>query len=301
MLGESFFEDKMGVVLEDIEEAGIARESEGALLIFFPDEKKPPLMVRKSDGATLYATRDLATDRYRKATYGADVRIVNEVGVEQTLYFQQLFEAEEMLGYFPRDQRVHVAHGHYRFKEGKMATRKGNVIWLEDLLDEAVARAAEIKGETAEAVGVGAIKFNDLKREARLQIIFDWDEILNLKGDSGPYLQYSAVRAGAVMEKAAAEGVAEGFGTPETDVTDVERVLYRFGETVERAAADYAPNVIAGYLLELAAAFHSYYAKERIVDATSATSPYRLAMTHAVNVVIRNGLRLLGIEAPEKM
>lgn len=300
-IGESFFEDKMAAVLEDIAKAGIARESDGALLIFFADEKMPPLMVRKSDGATLYATRDLATDKYRRDTCGADITVVNEVGIEQSLYFQQLFEAEELLGYFKKSRRVHVAHGHYRFKEGKMSSRKGNVIWLEDLLNEAAARAREINPDTAEAVGIGAVKFNDLKREPKNDIVFDWDEILNLKGDSGPYLQYTAVRAKAILEKAAAEGVAESLETPETDINEVERLLYRFPEAVEKAGADYAPYFIANYLLGLAAAFNGYYAKNRIVEAGNPVSPYRIALAHAVLSVTRAGLGLLGIDSPEKM
>ena len=223
------------------------------------------------------------------------------MGIEQALYFTQLFEAEEMLGYFPKSQRVHVAHGHYRFREGKMATRKGNVIWLEDLLNEASARAAELNPDTAEAVGIGALKFNDLKREPKNQIIFDWEEILNLKGDSGPYLQYTAVRARAILDKAQAEGVAESTASPEAEANEIERALYRFGETVEKAAAEHAPNILAGYLLDLATAFNGYYAHNRVVDAASDTSPYRVTMTHAVMVVMRNGLRLLGIESPDRM
>jgi len=301
--GESFYENKMGEVLEDIKNKNLGKESEGAFLIFFPDETKlNPLMITKKDGSSLYALRDLTTDKWRKKEYGDDIKIINEVGTEQSEYFKQIFEAEEMLGYFTKEQRIHLAHGLYRFKDGKMSTRKGNVIWLDDIINEAVSRASTINSDVSEEVGIGAIKFNDLKRESKKDIIFDWEEIINLNGDSGPYLQYSYARAKSILEKAKDENikiettVPEGWGT-----TEVEKLLNRFPEIVMRSAEDFAPQQIANYLINLARSFNTFYGNTKIVDKDDLTSPYKLAITEAFSIVIKNGLNLLGIKSPEKM
>ncbi|MDP3661411.1 MAG: arginine--tRNA ligase [bacterium] len=301
MHGESFFEDKMQAVMKELEQKKLLKESEGAQLVFFPNEILPPLMILKKDGGTLYATRDLATDAWRKKEYGNGVTIINETGGEQSLYFRQIFMLEEMLGWFKSNERVHIGHGLTRGKEGKMSTREGNTIWLEEVLDEAVKRAEAINKDTAEIVGIGSLKFNDLKREAKQDIVFDWNDVLNMKGDSGPYLQYSYARAMSVLRKSppqlrrGAESTRRGGG-----VNELEHLLYRFPEIVERAGREYAPHFIATYLIELAGAFNGWYAKERILDAGEETK-YRLALTAAFAQVMKNGLWLLGITAPEKM
>ncbi len=299
--GESFYEDKMPAVLKDLEEKKMLQESEGAKLVFFEGEKYPPLMIQKKDGSTLYGTRDLAAARFRRETYGKDILVVNEAGAEQSLYFKQLIETERMLGYFEPGQRVHVGHGFYRFKDGKMSTRKGNVIWLEEIIKEAVERAADINKETAHIVGIGAIKFNDLKRDAKQDIVFDWDEIVNLKGDSGPYLQYSYARAQSIIEKATIEKIFSSCEHAPESVSDLEKVIYRFPEVVVRAGREFAPHYIATYLMELSALYNNYYAHNKIVDKTDPLSPYRVALTEAFAVVIKNGLFLLGIEVPARM
>lgn len=301
--GESFYEDKMANVITDVKKVGIARESEGAYLIFFADEKYPPLMLLKSDGSSLYALRDLAADKWRKKKYGQDTIIINEVGMEQELQFKQLFEAEKLLNYVKEGERVHVAHGLYRFKEGKMSTRKGNVIWLDDVLNEAIERAGLINKETAEVVAIGALKFNDLKREAKGDINFDWDEILNLKGDSGPYLQYACVRAKSILEKAKKEGIRAEINSnfEKATVGELPKLLIRFPEIVERAGKEYAPHYLATYLTELASSFSSFYAQGTIVDKKDEASSYKVALTEAFSIVMKNGLTLLGIKVPEKM
>lgn len=301
--GESFYEDKMQPVLLDVEKAGIAKESEGAYLVFFDEEKTklPPLMLTKKDGSSLYALRDLATDRFRKETYGSDVLVINEVGAEQSQYFRQIFEAEEMLGYFPKAQRVHVGHGLYRFADGKMSTRKGNVIWLDDILNEAEKRAAELNESTKAEVALAAIKFNDLKREAIKDIVFSWDEMLNLQGDTGPYLQYAHARAASIIEKAREAGIEPIVAHVLPEAGPVEKLLYRFPEIVSRAGMEYAPHQVATYLIELARAFSTYYAETKIVDKDDHLSPYKVGLTMAFKIVMKNGLSLLGIPAPEKM
>lgn len=294
--GESFFEDKMPAVIEELRQKDLLKKSEGAELVFFPQDKLPPLMVIKSDGSTLYATRDLATDKYRLATYGPEIIIINEVGSEQSLYFRQLFELEKMLGWFQSGQRVHIAHGLIRGKEGKLSTRKGDAIWLEEVLTEAVKRAGEFNPDTAEAVGIGALKYNDLKRESQKDIIFDWDDILNLEGNSGPYLQYTYARAKSLLTKAGAD---QATWSAPVVVGPLERLLYRFPEIVERSAQDYAPHHLCTYLYELASTFNNFYNQGKIIGASD--EAYRLALTDASAQILGTGLGLLGISAPELM
>ncbi len=307
-LGESFFGPFIPAVMAELEAKSLVEESEGAQVVFFEKnaqgkEKYPPALIKKKDGSTLYATRDLATDKYRIDTYGKDVTIVNEVGMEQSLYFKQLFEIERMLGWVVPGQRVHVAHGLYRFSDGKMSTRKGNVIWLEDILNEVIKRAEEHNADkaVAEAVGVGALKFNDLKRESSQDIVFDWDEMLNLKGDSGPYVQYVHARTCSLLNKAKEASVVAAFSNVPETIFDIERFLYRFPEVVARAGALYSPNILALYLLEIASRFNSFYAQGQIVSTDESSSSYKVAITEACKEVLRIGLTLLGIKTPEKM
>lgn len=298
-LGESFYLEKTKEVIALLEKTNFYKKSDDAYLVFFPEDKYPPLMIRKKDGSTIYATRDLAADLYRLKTYGPNLAIVNEVGVEQSLYFQQLFEIEKELGWFGYSDRIHVAHGLYRFKDGKMSTRKGKVIWVEDIIDEAIIKAEEFNPAVAREVGIGALKYNDLKRESRGDIIFDWAEILNLKGNSGPYLQYTYARIQSILARAEQEGI-KPVVTEVDEITNVEKLLYRFPEVVERACQDYAPHHIATYLYELASAFSAYYVDHQVVSPES-NSPYRVALAKAAGQVIKNGLTLLGIKSPAKM
>lgn len=302
--GEAFFEDKIKDILKELNDKKLLKESEGAKLIFFPKDKYPPLMILKQDRATLYATRDLATDKFRLEKYGKDIVVINEVGIEQTLYFKQLFEVEKMLGWFKEGQRIHKRHGHYRFKDEKMSTRKGNAIWLEDVLEEARKRAGKLGSEgekdTAEVVGIGAIKWNDLKRTSEQDIVFDWDDILNMQGDSGPYIQYAYVRTQSVLSKAQninLQSVSSFQLTPEE--LSLMRAAYRFPEIVESAAENFAPNILCNYLFDLAQKFNLFYQKCKIIGSKEQDS--RLSLTKAVGNIIKNGLNLLGISAPEKM
>lgn len=303
-LGEAFFEDKMKPVIEELTKKKLLKEGkEGAKLVFFKGEKYPPAMVVKKDGTSLYHTRDLATDRYRKVTYSPDL-IVNEVGLEQKLYFEQLYEMEKMLGWYKDEQRVHVGHGLIRFKEGKMSTRKGNVIWLEDVLNEAIDRAVKLGSEdkkTAEVVGIGALKWNDLKRDPKTDIIFDWGEMINMEGNSGPYLQYTYARAQSVLAKLKTQ--KSKVKIEPKDIKEVEslivRYLSQFPEVIAFAAKTYSPNILCNYLYNLAQKYNTFYNSNRIIDSDN--QEVRVEITKAVGQVLKNGLRLLGIEAPEKM
>lgn len=333
--GESFFEDKMTAVVDELQQKGFLQESKGARLVFFPEDKYPPLMILKNDGSTLYATRDLATDKFRLDKYGSDITIFNEVGAEQSLYFQQLFEIEQMLGWYKLGQRVHVGHGLIRFKDKKMSTRKGNVIWLEDVLQEAYSRVAEMSSDLSEKeiwkIAVGALKWNDLKRKMHLPMVFDWDELTNIKGNSGPYMQYTYVRCQSVLEKAQNEGIeavlTKNIGENNTDALNIIaecfdillnnksylnsqinideknilRNLNRYSDIVELSATEYAPHHIAIYLYELAQSFNTFYANHKIIDTNAQTTELRLAIVAAVALVIRHGLGLLGIQTVKKM
>lgn len=315
--GESHFENKMDEVIAELRAKNLLTESDGAQLVFFPGDEFPPLMILKKDGSTLYATRDLATDKFRLNTYGPDVTIINEVGAEQGLYFQQLFRTEELLGWVQPGQRVHVGHGHFRFAKGKMSTRKGNVIWLEDVLQEATQRAQslaesseksdrQLAQKNAAAIGTGALKWNDLKRSPHLDVVFDWDELLNMQGNSGPYMQYTAVRARSVLQKANIDlGELPALTQNLTNPTWSEgeqallKTLVQYPEYVASAAQEYAPHHLCTYLYNLAQTFNTFYNTHPIVG--SAEQAQRLALTAATLRVVQHGLEMLGMETVEKM
>ncbi|OGM33431.1 arginine--tRNA ligase [Candidatus Woesebacteria bacterium RIFCSPHIGHO2_01_FULL_44_21] len=299
--GESYFEHMIKPVIDELQEKGLLKSGEDdAKLVFFPDDKYPPLMIVKKDGTTLYATRDLATDKFRLDKYGRDVVIVNEVGAEQSLYFEQLFELEKMLGWVKEDQRVHIKHGFFRFVDRKMSTRKGDIIWLDDVIAQAIEKARKFGSDEklSKTVAVGALKWNELKRDPIKDIVFDWDEILSMDGNSGPYLQYTYARTASILSKVVPEkqSISEPFDEKEKSVA---RVLIHFPEIVQSAAINYSPHVLANYLFSLAQEFNSFYNAERVLGHEREEA--RLLLTEAVGNVIKKGLDLLGIEAPEKM
>lgn len=311
--GESFFEPFLSDLIEELKASGLAKEGkEGAYLIFFPNDQYPPLMIQKKDGSTLYATRDLATDRWRsqQARYenadGSNPIIVNEVGAEQALYFQQLYAAENLLGWFQAGERVHVKHGLFRFKEGKMSTRKGNVIWLTEVLDKALEKALTLSEsqEIAEAVSISALKWNDLRRRSDLMIHFDWDEMLNLQGNSGPYLQYSYARTCSVLRKAKEAGLRvekelQGISYNEEEAALLS-LLSEFKTSLRRATEEFSPYLLCAYLYQLAQTFNTFYNKHSILTS-SAERQFRLQLTTAVSLIMKKGLELLGMVALEKM
>ena len=328
--GESFFEDKKIFMLDELKKKNLLVESNGAKLVFFPNDQFPPLMIIKNDGATLYATRDLATDKFRLEKYGKDIVVINEVGAEQSLYFQQLYKLEEMLGWFDKDQRVHIKHGMYRFKDQKMSTRKGNVIWLEDVLRDAFLRANDIamqsgtrkisenherlshfhlsgqdeREKVTKAVAIGALKWNDLRRSSQQDIIFDWDDILNMEGNSGPYMQYTYARCVSVIAKSTTSNDLSIFRNIDKFTAEeqlVLRTLYKFPEVVVEAGENFAPNLIANYLYDLAQKYNLFYQKVPILNSEENEKRFRLGLTAATAQVLKNGLTLLGIPVLEKM
>jgi len=306
--GESYFEDKMKPIIDELNEKKLLKTSKGAKIVEFPGDKLPPFMIMKQDGATLYSTRDLATDKFRliNPRYGKDVKIINEVGAEQSLYFRQLYETEKMLGWVSEDQRVHVKHGLYRFKDMKMSTRKGNTIWLEEVLEEAEKRAQTLGEKTSlkdgvnvSAVGIGALKWNDLKRSSHLDIVFDWDEILSMQGNSGPYMQYTYVRCLSVLNNQKISEFKDVVAND--DELTIMRMLVKFPEVVMSAALQYAPHYVCTYLYELGQKYNLFYQKHNILKAEKNVKEFRLALTAATSHVIKTGLNLLGIEVVQKM
>ncbi|OGC55314.1 arginine--tRNA ligase [candidate division WWE3 bacterium RIFCSPHIGHO2_01_FULL_48_15] len=313
--GESFYEDKMPAVIAEVRSKGLSRKSDGAEIVEF--ENLPPAILVKSDGTTTYFTRDLATIKFRLEKWKPQF-ITYEVGADQKLHFQQVFEAAKKLGWGEGCHFFHVAHGLIRLPAqaglpaGKMSTRLGQTIKLEDVLEEAIARAKKLTGgddEISRSVGVGAIKYFDLSHQPQTDIMFDWEKLFLLEGNSAPYLQYTYARARSVLEKARSGGSvvrwSGGSVTKQLNNQTTEqpllRWLYRFPESLDTAAENYSPNLVCNYLFELAQRFNSFYAKAPILKAEKDQRELRLALTAATAQVIKNGLSILGIDAPEKL
>ncbi|RHF67553.1 arginine--tRNA ligase [Streptococcus parasanguinis] len=308
--GEAFYNDKMDEAVQILEEKGLLKESKGASIVELDDVNLPPAMIKKSDGATLYITRDIATAIYRARTYNF-VKNIYAVGQEQSNHFRQLKAVLKKMGFDWSDDMVHVDFGLVTKNRQKLSTRKGNIILLEPTLQEAISRAKaqieeknpelENKEEVAHAVGVGAVKFYDLKTDRRNGYDFDLEAMVSFEGETGPYVQYAYARIQSILRKA-------NF-TPSTDATyslsdpeswEIIKLLQDFSRVVKRAAENYDPSLIAKYAINLAQAFNKYYAHSRILDE-SPERESRLALSYSTAVVLKEALRLLGVDAPEKM
>lgn len=315
VLGESFYQGKMMSIIKEANKKKIVIKSQGALIIKYPGDKLPPAIILKSDGATNYFTRDLATVQYRLKTWKPDL-IIYEVGVEQSLHFKQLFWATELLGWAKRNKFFHMAHGLYRSKQGKLSTRKGKIIHLEIVLQEAIDRAKKIieqsetskdlsnkeKEKIAQTVGIGAVKYNDLSQHYSKNIVFSWDKILNLKGNSGPYLQYTIARCKSVLRKSKTKINFKQIDNINSEEKDILRTIYRFPEIVQEAADKFSPNLICNFAFDLAQKYNLFYQKHTIIKAkTDNLKMFRLGLTTVVAQILKNSLSLLGISAPEKM
>ena len=317
-LGESFYEPILKNVVEEVKKKGLAKKSRGAWIVEFPNEELPPAILLKSDEATNYFTRDLATIQYRLKKWKPNL-ILYEVGAEQSLYLKQLFWTAELLGWAKRERFHHVAHGLYRTKEGKFSTRKGQTVHLEEVLEDAINRAREIieqsetarglptkeKETVAKAVGIGAVKFNDLLQNPSGDIVFDWDKMLNLKGNSAPYLQYTYARAKSILRKSNLARPSYSHLGPakfEKEEMDVLRYMYRFPEIVAEAAKLFSPNLVAQFAVELAQKYNAFYNKLPVLQAeTEEQKQFRLTLTSSVAQLLQNSLHLLGIETLERM
>jgi len=314
-LGESFYQPMLKGVISEALEKGIAIHSQGAVIIPLDKYNLPPFMIRKTDGATLYGTTDLAAVKYRVNKWKAD-KIIYVVANEQAGHFQQLFKAGELMGYIKGGIAEHVKFGMVLGADGKkFSTREGKVILLEDLLGEAIGRARKIveeknpklsnreKEKIAKAVGIGAIKYNDLSQNRLTDITFNWDRMLDFRGNSAPYLQYAYARIKSILRKSKA---SKGFKLDSKLLKNekelaVLRQLVLFDEIIERAGEEFMPNIIADYLYKLANNFNAFYENVPVLGAEKDVRFARLGLISGVAIVIKNGLKLLGIETLKRM
>ncbi len=312
-LGESFYEGMLEGVIDELGEKGITKKSQGATIIEFED--MPPAMVKKSNGTTTYLTRDLATIHYRLNKWQPDL-IVYEVGADQTLHFKQLFRISQKLGWTNKIRLVHVAHGLIRWPEGKFSTRKGDTIHLKEVIDKATEEAkrlaetssvvkklpVEEKEEVIKAVAIGGIKFSDLLADPRRDIIFDWEKIMSLEGDSGPYVQYTFARAKSVLEKTEVRE-QKNIEAPSGQINDDEikllKELAKFEDKIVEAAERFSPNVIAEHLIRVARTYNEFYAKNRIIGEKE--EAWRVFLTHSSACCLETGLKLIGVTPVTRM
>ena len=308
--GEAFYNDKMDEAVKILEDKGLLKESKGASIVDLDDVNLPPAMIKKSDGATLYITRFIATAMYRARTYNF-VKNVYVVGQEQSNHFRQLKAVLKKMGFDWSDDMIHVDFGLVTKNRQKLSTRKGNIILLEPTLQEAISRAKaqieeknpnlENKEAVAHAVGVGAVKFYDLKTDRRNGYDFDLEAMVSFEGETGPYVQYAYARIQSILRKADFKPSLDvNYNLNDAESWEIIKLLQDFSRVVKRAADNFEPSLIAKYAISLAQAFNKYYAHTRILDENPERDS-RLALSYTTAVVLKEALRMLGVEAPEKM
>ncbi len=306
--GEAFYNDKMAEIVEIIENSGLLVEDQGAMVVKLEDEGLTPCLIKKSDGATLYITRDLSAALYRHRTYDF-AKAVYVVGNEQSLHFKQLKAVLKKLGFDWADNISHVPFGMIMKDGKKMSTRKGRVVLLEEVLAESIELARKNienknpdlknKDEVARQVGVGAVIFNDLKNDRMNNIEFSLEDILKFEGETGPYLQYTNARAHSILRKASTPTCASA-GLNDEYSFDIVKHLLAFPSVIERAFEKMEPSVIAKYLVDLAQSFNRYYGHVRILEVDGDLQN-RLALLKSITIVLEEGMHLLGMEAPQEM
>lgn len=308
--GESFYSDKMDDVVTLLDEKGIMTESNGAKVVMLEEYNMPPTIIMKADGATIYATRDLAAAIYRKKTYDF-YKNIYVVGTPQSLHFKQVFKTLELAGFEWAKDCVHVGFGLVKFPGKMMSTRKGDVVLLDDLLKEAVETALKIiveknpnlkdKEEIAKKVGIGAIIFTYLKNSREKDIIFDWDEILSFDGETGPYVQYTYARAKSILRKNEIKDDPILALLDSQEEFELAKTLNGFNDAVLAAIDKYEPSIVTRYVLQVAKDFNKFYNNCPINSAEEGTKQARLKLVLATTLVLRNALNLLGIETVEEM
>lgn len=313
--GEAFYTDKMQEVKDILEKNNKLVESEGARVVDLSKEDMPPCIIEKSNGSTTYATRDLAAILYRARTYNFD-KALYVTSYEQILHFKQVFETAK---YLDLDEKytnglVHVPYGMVMLKTGKMSTRDGNVVKIEDLLKEAIAKVKiiienknpelENKEDIATKVGIGAVIFNDLYNSRIKDEIFDWDIMLNFNGETGPYMQYIYVRTKSVLEKVGYIPKLKDVNLDkllDEDSVKVIKLLYQFNDKIIQAIEKYEPYIVARYLIEVAKTYSSFYNNNKIICDDKEVQDARIYLTYATGIVLKTGAALLGIKMPDKM
>ncbi len=309
--GESFYNDKMQPVVDELEKKGLLKTSEGAKVVDLEAYGMPPCLILKADGATLYATRDLAAAFYRKKTYDF-AKCLYVVAYQQNLHFQQVFKVLELMGCEWAKDMVHVAFGMVSLEDsGSLSTRRGNVVFLEDVLKQAIAKAKEIMlektpdmkdpDETAKRIGVGAVIFSTLSANRIKDIVFSFDKVLNFDGETGPYVQYAYARCSSVLEKAKPELEKMRFENLSPYETDLVNLLGTFPKTVKSAAEKYEPSYVTRLMAEVAKSFNKFYFECRIIGEEEGVMHRRLGICAAARSVLASGLGLLNIQTVEKM
>lgn len=311
-VGESFYSDKMPAVIEELKEKNLLVESDGAMIVDLEDSKLPPALIQKRDGSTLYLTRDLASAFYRKKIYNFD-KSIYVVGAQQELHFKQCFEIIKRMGYDWYKDMVHVQFGMVSLEEGTMSTRKGRVVFLEDVLNQAIDRTrqiieeknpdAENIDEVAKAVGVGAVVFQELSNSRIKDYTFSWDRTLSFEGETGPYVQYTHARCCAVLRKADQPVSADinYEALSDQDAADVLSVLETFNKSIMTAMKKNEPHIVTRFVLDLAQAFNKFYHNSPILIEDDDLRAARLALVEATRQTIENALKILGMKAPQKM
>ena len=308
--GESFYNDKMAPVVEELKEKGLLKVSDGASIVDLEEYGMPPCLILKSDGSSLYATRDIAAAIYRKNTYDF-YKCLYVVAYQQNLHFKQFFKVIELMGKPWAKDLVHVAYGMVSLESGAMSTREGKVVLLEDVINKTIEKAYRVieeknpdipdKEATARAVGTGAVIFGALCNNKIKDIVFSYDRVLSFEGETCPYVQYTVARCNSVLKKC---GEAKSFVVPEKieeEEYGVVSVLAKFPEVVSSAAEKYEPSLVTRYALDLATAFNKFYIACKIATDDENIRNFRLNIAKAVKITLTNALALLGIETVEQM
>jgi len=316
--GESFYSDKMPAALAIMKEKKILVPSMGAQIVELEEYGMSAALITKQDGSTLYITRDIAAAIYRKQHYNF-YKNLYIVGSQQILHFKQWIKIIELMGFDWADDCVHIPFGMVSLEEGTVSTRQGRVVFLEEVLNKAVEKTKEIiieKGvntdnidETAKQVGIGAVIFQELANSRIKDYVFSWDKVLNFEGETGPYVQYTHARIASVMRNAGGEKAEKSLDADNCDVSfitgdsayELAKLLYKFGSVVEDAAEKYEPSIVTRHIVDIAQAFNRFYHDEYILVDNEKEKSAKLTLAFAAKTVLKNGLWLLGMEAPDKM
>lgn len=310
--GESFYNDKMAPVVEELKNKNILKESEGALIVDLEDKNMPPCLIIRKDGGTLYATRDITAALYRKKTYNFE-KCIYLTALDQNLHFAQWFEVIHKMGYDWYKDLIHVPFGLVSLDSGKLSTRHGNVVLMEDLLSQAIGETKKIieeknpglenKEEVSKQVGIGAVIFNDLYNGRIKDVVFSWERMLNFDGETGPYVQYTHARACSILKRAGEisfENIEYSKLSDDASL-DICKLLEAYPDKIRDAANKLEPSVVTRHLVAIAQAFNKFYHDNPILNSEEEVRQARLAIVVAVKTVMKQGLNLLGIDAPEQM
>ncbi len=316
--GESFYSDKMPRFVKELEDKGLLQESQGAQIVDLEEYGMSPALITKSDGSTLYITRDIAAAVYRKEHYDF-YKNLYIVASQQNLHFQQWFKVVELLGYDWYKDCVHIPFGLVSLEEGTMSTRHGRVVFLEDVLNRAVEQTKEIimeknvntdnVDETAKQVGIGAVIFQELSNNRIKDYVFSWNKVLNFDGETGPYVQYTHARAASIIKKAGEQVVSNAEALKNIDYSkicsesayELAKLLYKFPQVVIDAGEKYEPSIVTRHVVDMAQSFNRFYHDEHILVEDEGEKLAKVALVIAAKNAIKNGLGLLGMEAPERM